>query len=136
MTKQEVSERFSGGHVKHMVTTHKAVQWLGRILGIVICVCLLYTSQQHHADLGIANDGDADRCLLVDEKGQVLDGDQIMLLCALKLKEEGKLKGDTVVGTVMSNIGFHKAAEELGMKTVSTAVGARYVCLLYQYRRV
>ena len=66
--------------------------------------------QQHHADLGIAN-----------------DGDQIMLLCALKLKEEGKLKGDTVVGTVMSNIGFHKAAEELGMKTVSTAVGDRYV---------
>ena len=50
-----------------------------------------------------------------------------MLLCALKLKEEGKLKGDTVVGTVMSNIGFHKAAEELGMKTVSTAVGDRYV---------
>ena len=83
--------------------------------------------QQHNADLGIANDGDADRCLLVDEKGQVLDGDQIMLLCALKLKEEGKLKGDTIVGTVMSNIGFHKAAEELGMKTVSTAVGDRYV---------
>ena len=83
--------------------------------------------QQHNADLGIANDGDADRCLLVDEKGEVLDGDQIMLLCALKLKEEGKLKGDTVVGTVMSNIGFHKAAEELGMKTVSTAVGDRYV---------
>jgi len=50
-----------------------------------------------------------------------------MLLCALKLKEEGKLKDDTVVGTVMSNIGFHKAAEELGMKTVSTAVGDRYV---------
>jgi len=83
--------------------------------------------QQHNADLGIANDGDADRCLLVDEKGQVLDGDQIMLLCALKLKEEGKLKDDTVVGTVMSNIGFHKAAKELGMKTFATAVGDRYV---------
>ena len=83
--------------------------------------------QQHNADLGIANDGDADRCLLVDEKGQVLDGDQIMLLCALKLKEEGKLKDDTVVGTVMSNIGFHKAAQELGMKTFATAVGDRYV---------
>ena len=64
---------------------------------------------------------------MVDEKGQVLDGDQIMLLCALKLKEEGKLKDDTVVGTVMSNIGFHKAAQELGMKTFATAVGDRYV---------
>lgn len=83
--------------------------------------------KQHNADMGIANDGDADRCLLVDEQGNVLDGDQIMLLCGLKLKEAGKLKNDTIVGTVMSNIGFHKAAEELGMKTVSTAVGDRYV---------
>ena len=81
----------------------------------------------HNADLGIANDGDADRCLLVDENGNILDGDQIMLLCALKLKEECKLTDDTIVGTVMSNIGFHKAAEELGMETVSTAVGDRYV---------
>lgn len=69
--------------------------------------------QQHNADLGIANDGDADRCLLVDEKGQVLDGDQIMLLCALKLKEEGKLKGDTIVGTVMSNIDSIKQQKNL-----------------------
>ena len=58
---------------------------------------------------------------------QQYNADLGMLLCALKLKEEGKLKGDTIVGTVMSNIGFHKAAEELGMKTVSTAVGDRYV---------
>lgn len=85
------------------------------------------TVLEHKADLGIANDGDADRCLLVDEKGQVLDGDQIMLLCALKLKEAGKLKQDMIVGTVMSNIGFHKAAKELGMKTCATAVGDRYV---------
>ncbi len=79
------------------------------------------------AHVGIANDGDADRCLMVDEKGQVLDGDQIMLLCGLHLKEQGKLKDNMIVGTVMSNIGFHKAAEELGMKTCSTAVGDRYV---------
>ena len=79
------------------------------------------------AHIGIANDGDADRCLMVDEKGQVLDGDQIMLLCGLHLQEQGKLKDNMIVGTVMSNIGFHKAAEELGMKTCSTAVGDRYV---------
>ena len=79
------------------------------------------------AQVGIANDGDADRCLLVDEKGQVLDGDQIMLLCGLHLKEQGKLKENMIVGTVMSNIGFHKAAKELGMQTCSTAVGDRYV---------
>lgn len=77
--------------------------------------------------VGIANDGDADRCLMVDETGQVLDGDQIMLLCGLHLREQGKLKDNMIVGTVMSNIGFHKAAEELGMKTCSTAVGDRYV---------
>ena len=79
------------------------------------------------AHVGIANDGDADRCLMVAEKGQVLDGDQIMLLCGLHLQEQGKLKDNMIVGTVMSNIGFHKAAEELGMKTCSTAVGDRYV---------
>lgn len=79
------------------------------------------------AQVGIANDGDADRCLMVDEKGQVLDGDQIMLLCGLHLKEQGKLKENMIVGTVMGNIGFHKAAKELGMQTCSTAVGDRYV---------
>ena len=79
------------------------------------------------AQVGIANDGDADRCLMVDEKGQVLDGDQIMLLCGLHLKEQGKLKDNMIVGTVMSNIGFHKVAKELGMQTCSTAVGDRYV---------
>jgi phosphoglucosamine mutase len=82
---------------------------------------------EHGADLGIANDGDADRCLAVDEKGREMDGDQIMLLCAMKLKEEGKLKYNTVVGTVMSNIGFHKAVQELGCVSEITAVGDRYV---------
>ena len=81
----------------------------------------------HGAHMGIANDGDADRCLAVDEKGREMDGDQIMLLCAMKLKEEGRLKKDTVVGTVMSNIGFHKAVEKLGCRTEITTVGDRYV---------
>ncbi|MCI1248790.1 MAG: phosphoglucosamine mutase [Megasphaera sp.] len=82
---------------------------------------------QNHADIGIANDGDADRCLAVDEKGRDMDGDQIMLLCALKLKEADCLKGNTVVGTVMSNIGFHKALKKIGCQSVITAVGDRYV---------
>lgn len=81
----------------------------------------------HGADVGVANDGDADRCLFIDEKGNTLDGDQIMLLCAKHLKEQNKLNDDMIVGTVMSNIGFHKAAQELGMKTCSTSVGDRYV---------
>lgn len=76
---------------------------------------------------GIANDGDADRCLFVDEKGQVLDGDHIMLINALRMKEEGRLTDDMVVGTVMSNLGFGKALASYGCHTVSTQVGDRYV---------
>ena len=76
---------------------------------------------------GIANDGDADRCLFVDEKGDVLDGDHIMLINALHMKEKGKLADDMVVGTVMSNLGFGKALEKFGCRTVSTQVGDRYV---------
>lgn len=79
------------------------------------------------ADVGIANDGDADRCLLVDENGVALDGDQLMLICARQLKAEGRLKKNMIVGTVMSNIGFHKAAKSMGLETTSTAVGDRYV---------
>lgn len=79
------------------------------------------------ADIGIANDGDADRCLVVDENGVEMDGDQIMYLCAAQLKAQGKLAKNTVVGTVMSNIGFHKAMEAIGGNTVATAVGDRYV---------
>lgn len=79
------------------------------------------------ADCGIANDGDADRCLFVDEKGQVLDGDHLMIINALKMKEEGRLHENMVVGTVMSNLGFGKALREHGCQTVSTQVGDRYV---------
>lgn len=79
------------------------------------------------ADCGIANDGDADRCLFVDEKGNVLDGDHLMLLNALQMKKEGRLHDDMVVGTVMSNLGFGKALAANGLKTVSTQVGDRYV---------
>ena len=78
-------------------------------------------------DIGIAFDGDADRCLAVDELGNLIDGDQIMAACGLDLKKKGKLSGDTVVATVMSNLGFHVYAKEHGMKLECTSVGDRNV---------
>lgn len=78
-------------------------------------------------DLGIAFDGDADRCLAVDELGNEIDGDQVMALCGLALKGEGKLPGDTVVATVMSNIGLHMFVKAHGMKVECTSVGDRNV---------
>lgn len=82
---------------------------------------------EHKADIGIAHDGDADRCLAIDEKGQVIDGDQIMVMCALNLMKAGKLKDNTLVATVMSNIGLHRAIKDAGGKVVVTPVGDRYV---------
>ena len=82
---------------------------------------------QNKLDCGIAFDGDADRCLCVDELGNEIDGDMIMAICALDLKERGKLNQNTVVGTIMSNFGFTKFCEEHGIKFVPTKVGDRYV---------
>lgn len=79
------------------------------------------------AHAGIANDGDADRCLAVDENGVPLDGDQIMLICALELMKKQQLKDNVLVTTVMSNIGLHQAMKKHGGKSVKTAVGDRYV---------
>jgi phosphoglucosamine mutase len=81
----------------------------------------------HNAAIGIAHDGDADRCLCVDEKGRIIDGDHIIVACALAMQKAGTLKNDTVVSTVMANIGFHKALEGHGCKVEITAVGDRYV---------
>ena len=80
-----------------------------------------------HYDMGIAFDGDADRCLAVDELGNLIDGDQIMAACGLDMKNKGQLPGDTVVATVMSNLGFHVYAKEHGMKLECTDVGDRNV---------
>ena len=77
--------------------------------------------------MGIANDGDADRCLVVDEKGNIVDGDQIMVICALALLRQGKLKEHTLVATVMSNLGLHQAIRKEGGTVVVTPVGDRYV---------
>ncbi|MCW4464192.1 phosphoglucosamine mutase [Glutamicibacter sp. MNS18] len=82
---------------------------------------------EHGADLGIAHDGDADRCLAVDHEGNVVDGDQIMAIMALALKDQGKLKDDTLVATVMSNLGLKLAMEANGITVKQTAVGDRYV---------
>lgn len=79
------------------------------------------------ADLGIAHDGDADRCLAVDHEGNVVDGDQIMAIMALALKDQGKLKDDTLVATVMSNLGLKLAMEANGITVKQTGVGDRYV---------
>jgi phosphoglucosamine mutase len=82
---------------------------------------------KHGADAGIAHDGDADRCLAVDATGEIIDGDQILAVLALELKARGLLAGDTVVATVMSNLGFRKAMAKAGITVVETAVGDRYV---------
>jgi phosphoglucosamine mutase len=83
--------------------------------------------KSHGAHLGIALDGDADRLILIDERGDVVDGDAVMALAALDLKEHGLLRGDTVVATVMSNLGLEHALSRAGIRLERTAVGDRYV---------
>ncbi|WP_152395388.1 phosphoglucosamine mutase [Paenibacillus guangzhouensis] len=82
---------------------------------------------KHGAHLGLAFDGDADRLIAIDEKGEEVDGDYILCICGDRMNREGKLNEGTVVTTVMSNIGFFKATDKLGLKTARTAVGDRYV---------
>lgn len=82
---------------------------------------------EHKADLGIAHDGDADRCLAVDHEGNVVDGDQIMSIMAMAMKDMGKLKDNTLVATVMSNLGLKIAMREAGITVKETGVGDRYV---------
>ena len=82
---------------------------------------------KHGADMGIAHDGDADRMIAVDEKGKIVDGDQIMVACGLYLKEKGLLKNNALVVTVMSNIGLHLALKQGGITVYQTQVGDRYV---------
>ena len=82
---------------------------------------------EHGADAGFAFDGDADRCLAVDAAGEVVDGDQIMGLLALAMRDAGRLAQNTLVATVMSNIGLHQAMREAGITLHTTAVGDRYV---------
>ena len=82
---------------------------------------------RNRADIGIAHDGDADRCLCIDERGEIIDGDHIMIICAKLMLKVGALPKKTIVATVMSNIGFRQALEELNLACEITAVGDRYV---------
>ncbi|MEZ5814166.1 MAG: phosphoglucosamine mutase [Alphaproteobacteria bacterium] len=81
----------------------------------------------HGADIGIALDGDADRLIMVDEKGNKIDGDQLMAALAISMKEAGRLKGDTLVSTVMSNLGLERLLKSKGIDLIRSAVGDRYV---------
>ena len=83
--------------------------------------------KKHKLDGGVAFDGDADRCLAVDENGNILDGDQMIAAVAYDLKERGELRGNTAVVTVMSNLGFFRYCESVGIDVASTKVGDRYV---------
>jgi len=78
-------------------------------------------------DVGIAFDGDADRCIIIDEKGNIVDGDKIMAICGVDMKKKGTLKKDTIVATVMSNLGFHEYTSSRGLNVECTSVGDRYV---------
>jgi phosphoglucosamine mutase len=95
---------------------------------------LVAAVREHGADAGIAYDGDADRCLAVDGDGQPLDGDQILTVLATGLKEAGRLTGDTVVVTVMSNQGFHVAMAEAGIAVIETPVGDKHVSEIMRAR--
>lgn len=82
---------------------------------------------EHSADVGIAHDGDADRCLAIDNRGNVVDGDQIMAILAVSMSERGALVDNTLVATVMSNLGLRRAMADRGIRMLETAVGDRYV---------
>lgn len=84
--------------------------------------------KENKVDAGFAYDGDADRCIAVDENGNIVDGDSIMYVCGRYMKDHGLLEGNTVVTTVMSNMGLYKAFDAVGIRTEKTAVGDKYVC--------
>lgn len=88
---------------------------------------MAHVTVEYRADIGVTLDGDADRVILIDEKGEIVDGDQIIAICAIDMKERGELQQNTVVCTPMSNFGFIQTLKENGIKTVTSNVGDRYV---------
>lgn len=111
----------------HMLSDKPDGDNINRDCGSTHIENLMQYVKDNKLDLGLAFDGDADRCLAVDENGELVDGDYLIAICAADLKKRGLLKKDTVVGTVMTNMGFNKFCDANGMKFVSTKVGDRYV---------
>src|SRR5437660_870109 len=97
------------------------------LLGPMPTPAVAMLTRSMRADIGIAVDGDADRLIVVDEQGHIIDGDQLMALIALELQARGELKGDAVVATVMSNLGLERKLGQAGLKLLRTKVGDRYV---------
>ncbi|MCH1627968.1 phosphoglucosamine mutase [Fredinandcohnia quinoae] len=148
--KQTVSEDFSGIHVAldcaHGATSSLATHLFADLdadistmgtspnglninagVGSTHPEALAEFLKEKGADVGLAFDGDGDRLIAIDENGKIVDGDQIMYICAKHMKEQGRLKHQTVVSTVMSNLGFYKALEANEIQSAQTAVGDRYV---------
>jgi phosphoglucosamine mutase len=111
----------------HMLADHPDGININENCGSTHMEALAQYVRENGMDCGVAFDGDADRCLCVDEKGNMVDGDMIMSICAMDLKERGKLNHNAVVGTIMTNFGFGKFCEEYGLHFCATKVGDRFV---------
>lgn len=111
----------------HMLSNHPDGVNVNENCGSTHMENLMSYVKEHNLDAGVAFDGDADRCLAVDDKGQLVDGDFVMAICAADLKSRGKLAKDTVVGTIMTNMGFTRFCKETGLHFEATKVGDRYV---------
>jgi phosphoglucosamine mutase len=110
-----------------VVAIHTGTTGINRDCGATHPASLAAAVVEHGADLGVAHDGDADRCVLVDATGDVLNGDQVLGLLALARKEQRLVASDVLVATVMSNLGLHQSMAAAGITVVTTAVGDRYV---------
>ena len=111
----------------HMLSNHPDGVNVNDNCGSTHMEPLMAYVKENHLDAGVAFDGDADRCLAVDDKGNLVDGDFVMAICAADMKSRGKLEKNTVVGTIMTNLGFIRFCEEAGLHFEATKVGDRYV---------
>ncbi len=115
------------GATVYVINAHPDGQNINQDAGSTHIEGLCRTVHEQHLDVGFAFDGDADRCIAVDENGNVISGDHILYILANQMKRKGILDHDTIVATVMSNAGLSKALSEVGISTIKTAVGDRYV---------
>jgi phosphoglucosamine mutase len=111
----------------HMISSQPNGVNINDCCGSTHIESLMKFVRENHLDAGLAFDGDADRCLAVDEKGRLVDGDFLMAICAMDMKSHGKLAKNAVVGTIMTNMGFQRFCEDNGIRFAATKVGDRYV---------